>query len=51
MYYVIHSMKNEGFSKRQIAKKQQIDFRTVSKYLSMTAEEFEEQVLKKERKR
>jgi len=44
-------MKNEGFSKRQIAKKQQIDFRTVSKYLSMTAEEFEEQVLKKERRR
>jgi len=51
MYYAIHSMKNQGFSKRQIAEKQQLDFRTVSKYLSMTPEEFEESVLKKERKR
>ena len=51
MYYNIHSMWNEGFSKRQIAKKQQLDFRTVSKYLAMTPEEFEEGVLKKERQR
>jgi len=49
MYYNIHSMRNEGFSKRQIAKMQQLDFRTVSKYLAMTPEEFEESVLKKER--
>jgi len=51
MYYVIHSMKNQGFSKRQIAEKRQLDFRTVSKYLAMTPEEFEESVLKKERQR
>jgi len=42
-------MKNQGFSKRQIAEKQQIDFRTVSKYLAMTPEEFEKGVLTKER--
>lgn len=46
MYYAIHSMKNQGFSKRQIAEKRQLDFRTVSKYLAMTPEEFEESVLK-----
>jgi transposase len=51
MYYAIHSMKNQGFSKRQIAEKRQLDFRTVSKYLAMTPEEFEESVLKKERQR
>jgi transposase len=44
-------MWNKGFSKRQIAEKQQLNFRTVSKYLSMTPEEFEESVLKKERRR
>jgi len=49
MYYSIHSMKNAGFSKRQVAEKLGIDFRTVSKYLSMTPEEFEVSVLKKER--
>jgi len=49
MYYTIHSMKNEGFSKRQIAEKQQINFRTVCKYLAMTPEEFEKKVLTKER--
>lgn len=49
MYYNIHSMWNEGFSKRQIAERQQINFRTVSKYLAMTPEEFEGNVLKKER--
>ena len=51
MYYTIHSMKNEGFSKRQIAAKQGLDFRTVSKYLSMTSEEFNEKVLNKQRQR
>jgi len=51
MYYAIHSMKNQGFSKRQIAEKRQLDFRTVSKYLTMTPEEFEESILKKERRR
>ena len=51
MYYELHSMKNQGFSKRQIAEKQQLDFRTVSKYLAMTPEEFEEKVVKKERER
>jgi transposase len=51
MYYTIHSMKNQGFSRRQIAERQQIDFRTVSKYLSMTAEEYEKKVLNKEKRR
>jgi len=44
-------MKNAGFSKRQIAEKQGMNFRTVDKYLSMTSEEFEENVLKVERQR
>ena len=51
MYYAIHSMKNEGYSKRKIAEIQEIDFRTVSKYLAMTPEEFEEGLLRKERQR
>jgi len=51
MYYSIHSMKNEGWSKRQIAEKLGLDFRTVSKYLAMTPEEFNEGMLKRERQR
>ena len=51
MYYNIHSMRNEGFSKREIAKRQELNFRTVSKYLAMTPEEFEQSVLKKRRER
>jgi len=50
MYNSIHSMKNGGFSKRQIARKLEIDFRTVNKYLSMSPEEFHNGVLKKERR-
>jgi len=44
-------MRNEGFSKREIAKRQELNFRTVSKYLAMTPEEFEQSVLKKRRER
>jgi len=44
-------MKNAGFSKRQIAGRLEIDFRTVSKYLSMTVDEFEGKVLNRERRR
>jgi transposase len=51
MYINIHSMHNAGFSKRQIAEKQGLDFRTVSKYLSMTPEEFEARVQQKDRQR
>ena len=51
MYYNIHSMWNEGFSKRKIAEKQQLNYRTVSKYLAMTPDEFEESIHKKERQR
>ena len=51
MYYNIQSMWNEGFSKRQIAEKQQLDFRTVSKYLAMTPDEFEKKSLSRERRR
>jgi len=49
MYYNIHSMFNEGYSRRQIAARLQLDFRTVSKYLSLSPEEFDEQILKRER--
>lgn len=51
MYTQIHSMKNQGFSKRQVADKLGLNFRTVSKYLAMTPEEFEEQILSRERRR
>jgi len=51
MYMQIHSMKNQGFSKRQVAEKLEMDFRTVSKYLSMTPEEYELTVLNRERRR
>jgi transposase len=44
-------MCNEGFSKRKIAEKLEHDFRTVNKYLSMTPEEFEKSLLKKDRER
>ena len=50
MYNSIHSMRNAGFSKRQVAEKLKLDFRTVNKYLSMTPEEFEKQVLIRERR-
>ena len=49
MYYSIHNMSKEGFSKRKIAEKLEIDFRTVNKYLAMTPEEFNKRVLTKER--
>lgn len=51
MYYSIHSMKNQGFSKRQVAEKLGIDFRTVSKYLAISPEDFNETVLQKERRK
>ena len=47
----IHSMRNEGFSKRQVADKLELNFRTVSKYLAMTPDEFEKKVLNRERRR
>jgi transposase len=51
MYNSIHSMRNQGFSKRQVAERLGINFRTVSKYLSMTPEEFSERTLNRERRR
>jgi len=51
MYMQIHSMKNQGFSKRQVAEKMELNFRTVSKYLSLTPEEFEHKILNRERRR
>jgi transposase len=51
MYNSIHSMRNQGFSKRQVAERLGINFRTVSKYLSMTPEEFSERMLNRERRR
>jgi len=50
MYTKIHSMKNQGFSKRQVADKLGINFRTVSKYLEMSPEEFN-QSFNRERRR
>jgi hypothetical protein len=35
MYMQIQMMKNEGFSKRQVADKQGLNFRTVAKYWDM----------------
>jgi len=51
MYQAIHSLRNQGFSKRQVADKLELDFRTVSKYLAMTPDELEKQVLRKEREK
>ena len=50
MYMQIHALKNQGFSKRQVAEKLELNLRTVSKYLSMTPEELE-QILNRERRR
>ncbi len=46
----IHSLRNQGFSKTQVADKLGINFRTVSKYLEMTPEEFNE-TFNRERRR
>ena len=51
MYMEIQTMKDQGFSKRQIAEQMEIDFRTASKYLGMTGEEFNSYVAKRERKK
>lgn len=51
MYNNIHSMKNQGFSKRQVAEKLELNYRTVTKYLSMTPEEFDQKILNRERRR
>jgi len=51
MYQEIHSLRNLGFSKRQVADKLELDFRTVSKYLAMTPDEMENQILRKEREK
>lgn len=46
----IQMMKNEGFSKRHVADKQGLNFRTVAKYWDMTPEEID-QILNRERRR
>ncbi|RNC27982.1 MAG: hypothetical protein AWM53_02057 [Candidatus Dichloromethanomonas elyunquensis] len=51
MYMQIHSMKNQGFSTRQVAEKLELNFRTVSKYLKMSPEEFNQTILNRERRR
>jgi len=51
MYIQIHSMKSQGFSKRQIAERLELNFRTVSKYLKMNPEEFNQTILNRERRR
>lgn len=50
MYSNIQSMKNQGFSKRQVADKQGLNFRTVSKYWDMTPEEIEESLTRERRR-
>ena len=44
-------MKDQGFSKRKVAEKLELNFRTVSKYLSMTPDEFGQTILNRERRR
>jgi len=51
MYMQIQTMRNQGFSKRQIAERMELDFRTVSKYLGMTGDEFDSKVMNRERKK
>lgn len=41
MYTELQSLKNLGFSKRQVANRLQVDFRTVSKYWDMDPDTFE----------
>lgn len=50
MYSNIQTMKNQGFSKRQVADKQGLNFRTVSKYWDMTPEEIEESLTRERRR-
>lgn len=49
MYTDLQSLKNLGFSKRRVADKLDIDFRTVSKYWDLSPDEFEKTILSRER--
>ena len=51
MYTDIQSLKNLGFSKRQVAQKLGADFRTVSKYWDMDPETFERKIANRQRRR
>lgn len=50
MYTDIQSLKSKGFSKRQTAARLDMNFRTVAKYWDLSAEEFEQLVVSRERK-
>jgi transposase len=51
MYTELQSLKNLGFSKRQVAEKLQVDFRTVSKYWDMDPDSFEKTIMNRRRQR
>ena len=51
MYTELQSLKNLGFSKRQVANSLQMDFRTVSKYWGMDPDTFEKTIANRQRRR
>ncbi|KEO71806.1 helix-turn-helix domain-containing protein [Anditalea andensis] len=46
VYFEIHRLYRDGFSIRQISKELVIDRRTVSRYLSMSEQEFEQMMVR-----
>ena len=51
MYTELQTLKNLGFSKRQAARRLQVDFRTASKYWDMDPDTFEKTSLNRQRRR
>jgi len=51
MYTEHQSLKNLGFSKRQVANRLQVDFGTVSKYGDMDPDTFEATIANRQRRR
>lgn len=49
-YTELQSLKNLGFSKRQVANRLQMDFRTVSKYWDMDPDTFEKNIANRQRR-
>jgi len=51
MYTELQSLKNLGFSKRQVANQLDVDFRAVSKYWDMDPDTFEKTIANRQRRR
>ena len=51
MYHEIHKLNRLGFSTSRIAMYLDMDFRTVGKYLQMTEQQYEQHLLRSERKK